>query len=276
MNRRVVSFVFGVTLFAAGSVDAFDFDTPRAIGMGRAPDLGMNAVSLMVSYPIVVDSGWWGIELGYQRRFDIADLDQITVVGAWSNGRWTLAGGLAQFGNSDLYAEQMLRFAPSLRLGRVAVQPVVSAIRVTFGNRDDDFNAVALGFSVGWRQSRWAAALVTDNLNEPTLYESAIPYQATIRGVISGEIVRDYTATVAGFAESGYAPRWSLGQAIDLSPRAKLLLGFTTAPFEYSAGIDLRFGQGTFSYAATIHPELGLTHTLMLGWQPQPRNGWLP
>ena len=57
-----------------------------------------------------------------------------------------------------------------------------------------------------------------------------------------------------------------LGQKIRLSRQASFFWGVATKPLTYGGGVRFLFKNLAISYATTIHPDLGLTHTISLGF----------
>ncbi len=246
---------------------ANDFISPRQIGMGRTMVLSQSSASTLANVPTGgLERSKWGIEAGYNRRFELADLDHLFVAGAYRRGKFTVAFGVSQFGNTDLYAEQLLKGSVAFQLDSVTVGGSLSAMQVQFGGGYEQLRAATFGLGASYRTSKLIAAFDADNLTSPGLSDTSPDVEPVYS--LHAEFIGKGAFSVTGrlTLEGSQKAQLGLGQIISLSDRSSFFWGIASEPVEFGGGIELSLASGTFTYATSVHPVLGFSHTVTFRW----------
>ena len=270
MRKLPYRFLVMITLIVMMSsvTSAFDLPSPRSFGMGQTAVLSrsMAAEALNIGHGLE-QPGDWSFDIGYVRRFEMKDLDRVYVFGA---GRWraiTVGFGAAQFGRTDLYAEQTIKGTLAVQWRRLTFGGSVSAMQIEIGNNYGGLRAATFGVSMAYRHPEFVLALVGDDLNRPSFIEGSPEREP--KGDLYGEYTGARGYTLAGHirVEHLQAPRFGIGQTIRLSDKGGLFWGLATNPLEFGGGIEIFIPSGALTYATSVHPVLGFTHavTLSLG-----------
>ena len=270
VKHTIYRFTVAITLMVmlASVASAFDLPSPRSYGMGQTAVLSRSTAAEAVNIGHGLEqAGDWSFDIGYVRRFEMKDLDRVFVIGA---GRWravTVGFGAAQFGRTDLYAEQTLKGTISVEWSRWTLGGSVSGQQIEIGNGYGGLRAASFGFTMAYRHPEFVLALTGDDLNRPSYIEGSPEREPS--GDLYAEYIgaRGYTLTGHIRVEHLQTPRFGLGQTIRLSDKAGLFWGLSTNPLEFGGGLEILIPSGALSYATSVHPVLGFTHavTLSLG-----------
>jgi hypothetical protein len=274
---RILCAVATMTAGVGSAVGAFDFVDVHALGSGQTAALSQASPGCLVNNPGVgFDVGGARFEVGYTRRYDLADLDRLHLAVAARRGAFSAAAGISQFGKSSLYSERIAKAMVSVERGKFSFGLTGSAMEVQFGNNYGRFNAVTFGGGMGVRTPHLLVSLSADNLTRPGLYSGVQEYARS--GVINLELLttRKLSLMVRTVMTENERPRAGLGQRIPLAKSSALYWGVSARPLEYGGGIDIGTKRLVFSYAASIHPVLGFSHTVSLGLGTKPRKIDLP
>jgi hypothetical protein len=265
MTVRVRYILLVVMALAPTGIYAFD------LADSHAPALGQTVVLSQPTPTTLVNTPGGGIinrsirfEIGYNRKYDLADLDRVFVAAATRRGPISAAIGLSQFGKSALYSEKALKGMISYQLGQAAIGLTGSAINVQFGSNYGQYWAGTFGAGLAVRSARLLGSVVADNLTRPKLFASALAYPRTARLNIELLTARLLSVTLRTTMTEHEKPRVGLGQRIPLSKVSALYWGVSTRPLEYGAGVDIGRKGMVFTYAAAIHPVLGFSQTISL------------
>jgi len=261
--RHLLVIVTLVLVLTASGADAFDLITPRAQGMGRTAPLSYPSAAWQVNLPARgLAVGDWRMEGGYNRRFDLADLDHLFLAGATRWRQWTFAVGVSQFGNTDFYAEQLLKGSLAFSYDSLSIGTSISALQVQLGNDYGRLRAVTAGIGLSYRNRRLLVAVTVDNLTRPTLTKNSEKYNQvySLYTELAGQGAYSLTGRVT--LEELQAPQFALGQIIRLSRRGSFFWGISTAPLEFGGGLEVYIPSGSLSYATSVHPVLGFSHTV--------------
>lgn len=263
MKRFVCMLALIVTLVAPGSY-AFDLMTPRGIGMGRTVPMSMSSATGQLNLPARgLERGGWIIEGGYNRRFELSDLDQLFLAAAWRWEQMTFALGVSQFGKSDFYAEQTLKGSLSFQYDSLSVSLSASGLQVQLGNNYGRLRAASIGAGLSYRWRRLLVAVTADNLTHPKLtdyserFESAYNLYTEVMGKGGA-----YSITGRLTMENLQKPQFGLGQIIRLSRHGSFFWGIASAPLEFGGGLEVNIPSGSLTYATSVHPVLGFSHTV--------------
>lgn len=264
MLRKIIIAATAV-ISLAGSAVAFDLETGRGIGQGRTLSLHYSSPSELLTLPSgSFTPGEWGFQTGFSRPYELSQLDQLFIVGAYRYEFATAALGFSQFGENNLYTEKKARLAVSVTRGPFTISTMFSAVLVEVGEDYEDLNAATFGFGAAFRSERVYAGASVDDINSPRLYETAIPYNPKYN--LYTEVVGYSSFSLTGrlTLEKQQKPQLALGQRIALADRSYFFWGISTEPLEYGAGVDIFVSPVTFTYAVRNHPALGYSHTVSI------------
>ena len=265
MTIRVRHILLAVMALAPTEIYAFDLADSHAPALGQTVVLSQSTPTTLVNTP---GGGMINrsirFEIGYNRKYDLADLDRVFVAAATRRGSITAAIGLSQFGKSALYSEKLVKGMISYQRGQAAIGFTGSAIEVRFGGNYGQFRAATFGAGVAVQSTRLRGAVVADNLTRPRLFVSAVPYPRTARMNFELLTERHLSVTLRTTMTEHEKPRVGLGQRIPLSKVSALYWGVSTRPLEYGAGVDIGRKGMVFTYTAGIHPVLGFSQTISL------------
>jgi len=245
----------------------YDLMTGKGIGMGHTLVLTAPSATTQVNLPTAAfaPSGWH-IEGGYNRRFELSDLDQLFLAGAARVRSFTFALGVSQFGKTDLYAEQTIKASVTFHYRHVSFGPTFSGMQLQIGDGYGDLRAATVGggISVAWR--RVALGLSADNLTRPSLADESLPTEPVY--ALYSELQGHGAYTVNGSIawEKRQDPRYGIGQTIRLTERGTFFWGVAFNPLEYGGGIEIGLGNGKIAYATSVHPVLGFSHTVSFSY----------
>lgn len=275
ISRWVIIVTLPLVLAAGGF--AFDMRDARAGGLGRTVLLSRpTAVNLVNGPSDGLALGTWEGEAGYHRRFEMADLDYLFVAGAYRRRSVTIALGASQFGKPDLYAEQLLKGSIAYHYRRATFGGSLSAMQLQIGNGYGGLRAATVGLGGALTSHGFKVALGADNLVKARFVDNGTPVEPTF--TLLTEYVGHRAFSLMGRIrwEDLQKPQFGLGQMIRLSGESAFFWGIGTAPLEYGGGIEINITFGSVTYAATIHPVLGLSHTVTLSyksWHRKPKGG---
>lgn len=255
--------VLVLTLSASGAA-AFDLITPRGLGMGRTVPLSLSSATCQVNLPSRgLADGDWNLEGGYNRRFELAELDHLFLATALRWRQVTFALGASQFGKTDFYAEQLLKGSLAFNYDSLSIGASISALQVQLGNDYGRLRAVTAGFGLSYHWRRFLVAAVADNLTKPKLTDYSEGKQP-VYGLYAELRGKDGAYSIAGrmTLEELQKPQFALGQIIRLSRRGSFFWGVSTAPMEFGGGLEVNIPSGSLAYATSVHPVLGFSHTV--------------
>jgi len=247
----------------------FDFFRPKANGMGRTIVMSeISSVNALSLPSLGFKPGQWDIAAGYNRRFELADLDQLFVTGAYRYRFLTFAAGTSQFGKTELYAEQVLKGSIAYNAKFWSAAILLSAMNIEIGNGYGGLRAATIGIGGTYRYSDFIVGVTADDLTSPQLAPASERRRPTYDIYLEMIGKSSYSITARLRMQSEQQPVFGLGQTIKLSGRSAVLWGVSTEPFEFGAGLELSLAAGKFSYATSVHPVLGFTHSVSISYGP--------
>ena len=264
MMRQGIIIVIGLIL-TVGSGSAFDIETGRGIGQGRTVSLAASTPTELLRVTSgSLQAGEWSFQTGYSRSYELSELDQLFLAGAYRYRFISAAIGFSQFGENGLYTEKTGRLSLSVGRGPYSIGTMFSGILVEVGEDYEDLNAVTFGFGTSFRSERVMVGVSLDNLNSPRLYETAVPFNPQYN--VFAEVIGHASFSLTGrmTLEENQKPQLALGQRIALADRSYFFWGLSTEPLEYGAGVDLSVDRFMFTYALRNHPSLGYSHTISI------------
>lgn len=262
--KRSCCILLLLTVAAALPAGGFDLMTPRGAGMGKTTPLSLASATAQANIRSRgLKAGAWNLESGYDRRFELADLDQIYLAAAAGWRRWTFATGVSQFGRTDLYAEQLIKGSVSFQYDSLTAGASLSAMQVQLGNGYGQLSAMTAGVGLSYRWQRLVWGITADNLTRPKLtqYSEGIPPVYSLHAELMGKNGA-YSVTGRVTVEDEQKPQFGLGQIIRLSRRGSFFWGISSAPLEFGGGLEIYVASGSLIYASSVHPDLGFTQTV--------------
>jgi hypothetical protein len=199
---------------------------------------------------------------GLNRSFEISDLDKMFLALAYRRGVISGAVGLSQFGNSDFYSERTVRLTTGLYYRSFVLSMSYSYKYYEFGTAYEKLSGDSYGLGIGYSFQRFITAFTIDNLNKPKLHDDGIKFNAKYN--LFAEMVGFEAYSITGRVnwQENQKPQIGIGQKFHLSSISSLFWGFSTEPTIYGGGIEIIYQGKSIQYAASIHPELGLSQTV--------------
>ena len=258
-----------IYLFVALSGTVVAYEVPSRLGEGLGgtvlitdPTAGdcLNTPGLMNSH------NGLSIEVGYDRQFEMKELDDRYVSAAYRRGKFGFAGGLSQFGLAELYTETRLHGALAMSWRRWSVGLSGTAMLVEFGGPYDNVWTSSLDAGATMRCGRALLALSVKGIKSPHLSDRVdpSPQWVTLYGELIGSGAFSTLARVT--VENDQRPQFAVGQALFVSNDAWLLWSVSTAPIKYGGGIQVSRGSLRGSWTTSYHPDLGFSHTVGLSF----------
>jgi len=266
--RRILSALIGFLLLPPCGAHSFELMTGRQAGLGGTFILSASSASEIVNLSSgSLAEGRIIIESGFRREFELKEFEQLFLAAAGRKGMFTFAAGLSQFGYRDFYAERTGRLMLGYQSDSLSVFSTLSTRLLSFGGRYPGLNAITAGVGAAWRTRYLIAAFSADNLTSPSMTGSAdrktqpkYDLFAELRGRGAFSVTGRLTI------EKGYKPQHALGQKIDLADGAALTWGISTEPLQYGGGLLMDYRTGAITYAVSIHPVLGISHTISFSY----------
>lgn len=245
--------------------DSLGFESILGQGEGLAGNVVLSTASPSVMTRVPTGSirpGSWGIETGYSRQFDMAELDQYFFSAAYRRGWLSVAGSVTSLGQPELYSELTGKIMLAYHRDSLSIGLNASGQVLQFGGGYENLSAVGFGGGLSYRQKAYLFALTADNLNSPKFYEAALPSKALYS--IYGEYRGRDSFSLLGFLKmtEGQAARIGLGQRIRVAKNGAIVWGISTKPSLYGAGFEMDVLGGRLAYSFSIHPTLGFSHVL--------------
>ena len=258
-----------LVLVLAASAGAYEFGLGRQSGMAGCIMLSAPTASDMLTCP----SGHFRdreikLEAGYQRKYELSDLDRVFVDGCYRYGAFSGAIGFSQFGRSDYYVEQLVRSTVAFSRDMFTFSALVSGkmLEIGSGDRRYTLRAAALGLAGAASYRKYHVGFMFDNLNGPKLAENDEADNA--RYDIYAEIEGPARFSITGRVrlEKSEKPLFALGQYIRLHEQGAVFWGLSDNPLAYGGGVEIDYMNLSLMYAVSYHPVLGFTHNISLGF----------
>jgi hypothetical protein len=257
--------VWVVFTLSAGSIAATDFPMSHDMAVGGTLLLSAGTPTTLVNAPGCATPPYLlGLEIGYDRKYDLGELDHLFLSGGFRHRAMSGAIGYAQFGKSDLYAERTIKASATYSARALSFGLSATLFQVEFGGNYGRFSTETFGAGIGYRKERFLGLVLADNLTRPRLMPSAQPYPRTVSLNLEWSTIRQLSILARVIKAERENIRYGLGQRIPLTRTSALLWGISTRPLEYGGGIDIGTRWFTFTYAAKIHPVLGFSHNVSI------------
>ncbi len=259
MKRLRYIFILGLCL---SPLHAYEFEGGIQTGMGRTVILSQPTATQFLTCPgAAFESDRFLFESGWQRRFELKDLDEVYFAAAYRHHAWTGAIGFSQLGRSNYYTEKVIRAAGAYRFRDYSLAAIFSG-KIVEIEGFSRLRAGSAGIATGWHRGLYHLGVAIDNINRPKLAEHLESENVTYD--IFAEIAHPGSFAVTGRAtfEKNEEPRLSLGQRFRLPGGHALFWGIAQNPLTYGGGLNAAFRRMSLAYAVNYHPVLGFTHNI--------------
>lgn len=233
----------------SGMAGSVLFTKPSASGMLICPS------DNLLQDQFVIESDW-------SRKYDLADLDRISLLAAYRYKNLTGALGLSQLGTPDYYTEKTVRATFSYHYKEMTATLITSGEIIEIGDNLGKFQAAAVGLGASYKYDNYYFGLTIDNINRPKLSE--LLEGENILTKIFVEIDGGERHSIAGrlVFEKYEKPMVSISQYINIAKRNALFWGLSQNPLAYGGGINVEFKRFSLNYAVSYHPVLGFSHNI--------------
>ena len=202
------------------------------------------------------------IELSYKRQYDLKELDILQSAVAYSKNNITFAGSFTQFGDPELYTQKLLRGGILYTKSKFTVGTFISSETHDFNNHYESLHNTTFGMSLSYFSDKFISSMLVDNVTKSKLTSESPQTFPKLK--ISTELLLfpNHITTLSMTTEKEKEKKLGIGESVKISQYAQILFGFSTAPKEFGAGLELSFNKSSFIYTSSYHPVLGLTHTV--------------
>jgi len=265
---KIITFLIMVLIPISTSL-AYDIEVGRQCGMSGVL-MSSPTVSDYLNCPAGILSKRKIIfESGYQRKYELSDLDKVFAATGYSLGRLSVSLGFSQLGRKNYYIEQKFKSTLSYRYNMYAASVLLSgrSVEIETVSSDVKLSAVSLGLAGGINYNKYHLGIVVDNINSPKLCDEDEKQNIiyNIYGEIEGS--RRFSITARLMLEQHEKPIISVGQYIRLSGRNAIFWGVSNNPLTYGGGVEVHHSFFRLIYAVSYHPVLGFTHNVSLGFE---------
>lgn len=258
--------LFFMCVMSGASLFGYDIDAGRQIGMGGTMLIASPSASDFLSAPAatILDRQIL-FESGFQRRYDLPELDKGYLAAGYRRGAFFLAIGISQFGKDDYYSEKIIRTTLGFYYRALAFGLHGSGKAIRIGNDYGAFGAKSFGLSAGFTHQEYHLVAMVDNLNKPKLTTNAEPEPSLWKIYVEIKGSKTFSITGKMIWEKYQKISVSIGQHIFLSGRNAIFWGLTGNPLTYGGGVEVSYSKFMLDYAASYHPALGFSHNVSLG-----------
>ncbi len=265
MHKHSLTLIFFLCLVVPGK--AFDFSSGRGIGLGKSVLLSESSASSLVALPGAgINSNQWKLEIGVNRKFEIKDLDEILISGAYRKGNISFSIGLSQLGYPELYSEKTIKVGSAYYLNDFGLGMSFSGLFLDFGGGYEGLNAFTFGLSANYNKNNYYASFMADNLTSPKLEVNSPEFEPKFNLYFEYNTRKSFSVTARTTFETRQKPQFAIGQVIDISADASILWGLSSEPIIYGGGLEYDFNSMLFDYTVSYHPVLGFTHGISISY----------
>ena len=225
MRHKWLFFLFFMLTTPMGR--AFDFPSVYTNGLGGATILSDGAASDQVSL-ISANVKRTGFVCGYQRNYELKELDQYYLAVSKRMQYCNWAVGVSQLGQSDFYAEKMVKSAIYLSYKNYGFGVILSCLRLEFGGGYSSLSASAVGCGFNGRHRSFYYSVNADNLNTPSLTRSSPVYQPVYKFNLEYKGEGAFSLVSAVEVEKNKKPRYAFGQIVRISNFSRLFWGLSS------------------------------------------------
>jgi len=255
-----------IFLLLSAPLLGYEIDAGRSLGMGGTIMLTAPSATDLLLDPVALNPDRQAlIESGYQRRYDLPELEKGYFAAGYRRGSFSFALGASQFGKDDYYSEKILRTSIGYYYRFIGFAIVGSGKSTKFGNNYGSFSANSIGLAGALNYKEYHLAIVADNLNDPKLVKNGKtdPFNVKVLTEVKGS--KSFSVTGKMGIEKNQKLSLSLGQYIFVSGKNVIYWGLSGNPLTYGGGLELSYSKFVINYSVNYHPALGISHNISLG-----------
>ena len=271
MKNFIITIV--ILFLSATCVLSFDFINDKELGLGKTVLLSRSSASMLLAVPSgSLSEGTLLMEAGMNRKFEIRDLDQGYLAGAYRYKEYTFTIGMTQFGYRDFYAERIGKVGVAYSYDSITIGASFSYMTIDFGSYYESLSGSSFSLGGTYRGSKYFIAMTIDDLNSPGLDDKSekIKPKYNLYSEIIG--LGSYSITGKITLQKYEKPQLGIGQKVELSELGSIFWGLSTAPVMYGGGLEISYKKTTINYATSYHPTLGFSHTISMGYRWSNKN----
>ncbi len=249
--------------FSVVHADSFQFPTARADALGGTALLSApTPTEQLLSGTQMAPTEKLSFEFGYQRQYDLKELDLLYSAFSYKIKNYNFLLGFAQLGDPSIYTQKNIRAGLLYSNSFFTVGSFLTHESHDFNKHYQSLNQTAVGFSLQFRYKVFIINALLDNINQPLLTESSqkLDRKLTIFAELLGNAY--YKTTLKFSTRKGYDNKFGIGESLKISRIGTLMFGFSTAPIEFGGGFEVRWNKSDLIYNSSYHPVLGFTHTM--------------
>ncbi len=269
MTTRFVQYTllnasYVLILFTASAL-AFEGTDARSGGLGMCvPLFDMSAADIWRAPAGTITDGTLLIEAGASRRYELKELDLVSLVVAFKHRAGICTLGYQQFGQSDLYAEKTARGSAGISSEHLSAAIFGSGRIYSFGSSYEEIRSPAVGLALGYRQTRLALHVAIDDLNRPQPFSGSPRESEKISLYSEAQGEGRFSVLARGRWERHKRPSFGFGQIIFATPAARFTWGLSMRPLLYGAGFEYHARNYGIVYCGWYHPVLGYSQSASL------------
>lgn len=239
---------------------------PRSAALGGGgcglPGAGLTALNpALITSETTGGAVWWT-----PSRFGMTELGAIAA--EWNQGFSGFSAGTAlqRFGY-DVYSEHRLDVSAGAQLGGGLALGIRGALNTVHIRRYGSAAAMAVDAGLHFSPaSQWHAGAVIRNLAAGRFADGeSLPLQMRIGAAWTGERLH---LTCDLEKDARYPLTVRAGVEFRPVPLLALRIGAVNTPALFTAGAGLLLSSMQMQYAVRVHPDLGWTHSIGIGFQP--------
>jgi len=254
-------------LLISAALFAYDIEGGRQMGMAGTIIMSEPSAHGLLNCPIDnLYPGQFVIESSANRKYGLADLDQISFLTAYRFKKFTAAFGFSQFGTPDYYTEKIIKTVFSYHVNSITPMLITSGRLIEIGDVFGKLRAASIGIGVSYHEDNYYFGLTLDDINNPKIAKNV--EGESIKLNIFAEISGGEKHSVTGrlILEKYEKPFLSLGQFIHLTKTNGLFWGMSLNPLKYGGGFEIVYKKFSVDYGVSHHPVLGFSHSISLSY----------
>lgn len=269
MDKLFKTFFLVLILFTSALQAAFE---PKGIGVaylaaggtGRAADLQPFAVYFNPALLTQVQNN--DVNLFYKNYYQLEDLNLVALEARFLPFGIPVGIGVSRYGNA-LYQEADVRLGSAMRF--LDLVDLGFSLNLYSVYLKDAGNSASAGFSVAatWVMYRnVSAAVVMDNLNEPSLSNSGEKIPLQMAAGLRWKVIPEMDLLMDLIKEEDFDFDFRAGINYKLESWFILYAGFRSLTPVYSAGFSTAIGAFRLGYAFEYHVQLSGSHSIGAGY----------
>ncbi len=206
------------------------------------------------------------IESVANKKYGLADLDQVSILAAYRFKKFTAAFGFSRFGTPDYYTEKNIRAVLSYHKNSITAIMITSGRLIEIGGKYGNLRAASVGLGVSYFKDNYYFGLTIDDINKPKIANNVDGENTKLNLYAEIDGSEKHSVTGRLILEKYEKPLLSFGQFINLTEKNGLFWGLSFNPLKYGGGFEIEYKKFSFVYGVSHHPVLGFSHTVSLSF----------